>query len=165
MTNPITIVYTVVDGKGRVSTPAFYLDGNAPFSDVGPAALAYIKDVQAVLGGQVIGGNLTIPLDLTGVGSGTPVATSDVEEGALFIMRSANNFTTRQRLPTFAESRIVTGGDDVDLGNLDVSVLVNNLTLGIDSSREGGTGVVRMTDVRGDLITAVSSAKKSFQNR
>lgn len=60
----------------------------------------------------------------------SPVAISDVEEGAELIFRTAGGFIVRQRIPTVNENIMIPGTDEVDPTNLQVSAWITMMIQG-----------------------------------
>jgi len=157
---------TMRDDKDKRASVQLYL----PFSDlttITDAAQSPVEFAQqfatylnAVTTGVIESISLSLRVDLPAGLRTVPDASSDVEEGALFIYRTANGFTTRQRIPTFDESLIQPGTREVDRTALVVADLIEMMT--IPSDLPGNWGIAP-SDSRGDDITAVTETREQFR--
>lgn len=164
MPRPISLVLTVRDGKGKDAQLLINIINQDDESDISKQlemARKFQLDIDALITGQVVRCGLVIdvPLD-TGL-STSPDTNADIEQGALFIFRSTTNFNTSTRIPTFDETKLITGTPSVDLTDSAVADFVTNIIDGYEANTTGDRREVQ--DNRGDDITELLSAKQSFQ--
>ena len=152
-----TAVYSIQDGKGETSTTEINLPGNLVLLSAQEAAGALGVLIQAMIGGVITRVSLqyAVTYDNGGI---SPAQFSDVEEGARFQFRTQGGFYTALRIPTFDESRITSGGKNVDMTNADVAAFVDAMVDGVNVS----LGLVQPCDKRGDNIAALSFAREQF---
>jgi hypothetical protein len=153
---PATIAITVEDGKNPPNKSTVFV--NIPTATTVAAATTFAQGItgliDAVIGGKITNLAICYRVTLPGGLKALAEALSDVEEGAKFIWRTAGNFLTSFRLPTFLESKILAGTKSVDLTDPDVDGVVDFMTT-------GSLGVTP-TDARDDDIETVASARENF---
>jgi hypothetical protein len=152
---PAQISVSIRDSKAKtshyfVNIPVATSLANATFF---AQAVATLSDV--LMGGQITSLGLCYRLDLPGGLKASPLANSDVEEGARFGFLTENLFSTRLRIPTFLEDYIVPGSKEVDLTDPDVDALVTLLVDGDIQNTEA-------CDNREDDIESVAVARENF---
>jgi len=109
MAKPITLCLTIGDGKGLFSQTLINFPSLVT-TDIGgqyDSAETFTSLVDALISGYIarIGLVVDIPLPLGIKTEADPNA--DIEEGAKFIWRSQDGFTSENRIPTFNEDFIV----------------------------------------------------------
>lgn len=158
-----TILLSIQDEKGVTSTTELNLeDSGLPLIQQAFAG-EIAKLVDGMTTGAItrVGATFNIPLP-SGIKT-APQANSDVEEGARFQFRTANGFYSGMRIPTFDESKIVTGTRAVDLTDSDVAAFVTAMTDGIDMTAAGFVGVTEEpVDKRGEDLVALEFAREQF---
>lgn len=154
------IIFTIEDEKGAFSTTEIRLPTATAWADVLLMSAALVPLIDALIAGAIR--RVGIVFDYTVVGGIklSPLAGSDVEEGARFQFRTENNFFTHLRLPTFLESLIVAGTREVDLTDADVAAFVDAMVDGIDLP--DAAPIVEPSDSRGEDIVALTSAQEQF---
>lgn len=159
-----TILYSIQDEKGKVSTTEVKLPGATAYADVQIFAAQMAPLIDALVTGGItrigITENVALPAGLTTA----PAANSDVEEGGKFQFRTDGGYFTGLRLPTFDESLVNTGSRDINLEDTDVAAFVNAMKTGIDLSGAGGSGTIQPSDYRDDDIVSLEFAREQFQS-
>lgn len=152
-----TVVITVKDAKGAKSTIQVSFPGATLLGAIITFMQNFLPLLDVIIGGQILSYSANFNVsDLGTYGlKGAPAANTDVEEGALFVWTSENGFLSRNRYPTFLETKILAGTRQVNVADTDVAAVINDMVAGV-----GGTAP---SDGRGDDITALSSAKEMFQ--
>jgi len=162
MARPINIVLIYKDGKGNEGQSLINIVNQDEESDIAQqieAAVQHQIFVDALTGCQIVRCGLLIDVPIDVSLKSTPESTSDLEEGAEFIFRADNTFTSQIRIPGFLDSKFVSASPEVDLTDSDVLDFVDSMTDGLD----GGSGLLDVQSSRGDDLTTLASAKKSFQ--
>lgn len=158
----VTSINVVVqDGKGARSTTTFNLPSGLSIADLTETAQQGAQLIANLINGQVVSVQACIGIDISALTNNTGAAgTVDVEEGARFIFQTINGFSTSMRLPTFAESRVTLGGNDVDQTDPDVIAFKSFMENGFTT---GGATLVQPVDTRNEDITSLKTAKEDFQ--
>ena len=171
--NNVTLTYSIQDIKGKKSrfginfpeTSDIPLTGSyspygvdqAPNDGFASSTAALI--IPMILG-RIVGASLRIRVNLTGAGLKTsPVANTDVEEGAKFSWRSTVGAPTVFRVPTFLEQYGLSTGTAVDTNDADVNAFVQRILQG---DTQGAT-TVRWSDSRGNNVSTLNYAEDSFK--
>lgn len=157
-----TILYSIKDGKGAVSTTEVPIPSSVSFTDATIFAADLASLIDAVITGAITRIGIAFTVDLPGGLTAVPAGTSDVEEGARFQFRTDGGFYKGMRLPTFTEGLINAGSRDVDLTDLDVIAFYTAITDGLDTTGGGGSGVVQPSDSREDDIVDIEYAREQF---
>lgn len=160
MTIGFSIIYSIRDEKGRVSTTEVRVPAATPFAEVVEFGGAMALLIDPLISGQITRIGLVFDYTLIGGIKTAPVAGSDVEEGARFSFLTENNFPMRMRLPTFLESLIVPGTKLVDTADTDVATFITAMTEGIDLA--GVLGIVEPSDSREEDVVSLVEAVEQF---
>lgn len=157
------ITFSIRDDKRQLATTSIHVE----YPDLileergNPAdyAAQYAEFLDDLIEGQIVAINISTSVPLPVGLKSVPNLTSDVEEGATFLWRTANGYTVRQRIPTFSESFVLDGGI-VDRDTDEVSILfemtVNPIELPADY-------LVSPCDSRGDDIIDLVRAIENFK--
>lgn len=158
---PVSVNFTIVDGKGAKSTTSFNLpDGllSASYSEI---ALGLAQQIKNIITGGIVSAQVCFAVDISSI---TDVALadplSDVEEGATFVWNSVGGFHSSNRIATFDEQFILTGTRQVDVLDATIIDFIGAIEEGITTT---GEGTPDFTDYRGADITGYYSARESFQ--
>lgn len=163
-----SVLISVRDAKGKISTTEVKFSVGNTFSVRGLEVIAQriAELVAPLLAGQIvrIGVALSfeLPASLGVSGDNTLSPDSDVEEGARFQFRTAGGYTTSLRLPTFYESKLISGTDQVNLTDADVAAFVNAMVDQISVTDGPDTYIVNPSDYRGDGIVHLVFAREQF---
>lgn len=153
---------TIRDEQGKTRVSSLHLNNDASESEAEIVQFmqAYAALVDTLITGAIVDINLTQVVPLPGGIKTTALASSDVEEGALFVWLTTEGLPVQQRIPTFAEDFILPGTDQVDRADPDVSDFVQITVAPIELPEEWS---VFPSDSRGVGLQDVSSAKESFK--
>jgi hypothetical protein len=160
----ITLNYTIVDKKGDSSTIRIPIGSSATPATAVAALKVFAPVVGALVTGSLSSAFVTIEASVTGFPA-LPAAIADVQEKAAFAFRGVNAFLKRIGIPTFNEDKMLPSSADVDTSDLDVAAFVTAVTTGIDTTSEGGSGVVGATDTRGDDLLSLEYAREEWGKR
>ncbi len=155
----VFLTYSIQDAKGKVSTVKINFPSAVDVGQVASFAIDTATMINNIIKGRILDAGLGIQLSLAGATiRNAPDPDSDVEEGARFSWNAASGAITGFRLPTFDEDKLVTGTNQVDLGDADVNTFVQRMLQGKT------TGLVNASpsDDRGSDIDNVASARESF---
>lgn len=158
---------SILDAKGETSKEKFHLDSPDldAIADAGDDPVEFIQEMarfqDAVITGQITRLMLTIEVELPSGIKTAPLALSDVQEGVLYLLRTANNSAVRLRIPTFDESLILVDGT-VDSSEAAVIDLDELLTIPEELPADWGIGV---TDNRGDAVKQIEYASEKFYGK
>jgi len=158
-----SVLYSIEDAKGAVSTTEVNVPLSLAWLDVTLFATALAPMIDSLIKGRITRVGVCATLPLPGTLKGTADPTSDVEEGARFQFITANGYPTAMRLPTFDEQFIIAGTTEVDQTDANVSTFLQSMESGINTSGNGGAGVVEPCDKREDDIDALRFAREAFQ--
>lgn len=156
------ILYSVQDEKGKTSTTTINLPSAVAFADATLFAAELAKLINPLIGGAITRIGIAFTVALPAGLRASPLANSDVEEGARFQFSTTNGFFSGMRIPTFLESFITAGTKDVDLTDTDVAAFVAAMRDGIDLTGVGGSGTVQPSDSRDEDLAALSTAREQF---
>jgi len=157
----VTVNLTVVDGKGQESTVALYTTDGYTLPQLVAAVIAVAPMVKNLITGGIARAALLIDVDISAIsGIGTIDPDSDTEEGAIFIFGTALGHDKRNRIPTFDETKLLSGTREVDLSDLDVASFNNAMIAGVTA----GAATVTFVDSRLEDLNAVQDAYESFQS-
>jgi len=163
-----SVVLTVQDNKGKQSTIEVNLNpAITTTAQLIAAARSIAILIEPLIKGSIVKVGVGIAVTLNALAWSDDNAASvdsDVEEGARFQFLTDNGFYTGFRLPTFDEQYIVPGTDVVDTVAAPVAALITALTDQMSVVPGGGTGTVTFVDKRDITLSALSSARESFQS-
>lgn len=158
---PFSISYSVRDEEEQ-STAWFtiHVPDTLTVSNTIEFAIEMAELFQAVMTGRISGITIGLPVDIPpGAVSDTSSPGSDLQEGAKFIFETSAGPGTSFRVPTFNESLMVPGTDDVDVSLPSVAAMIaameDGLTL-LDTSTAEPVGP------REEEIITLRSAYESF---
>lgn len=156
----VNVVFSVQDGKGQISPITI----NLPTSVSATDAVAFAKTAWPLVDALIQGGNVVgrVSFEVAGLTSGNPVGGADVQEIGRFIFKTVNNFTKSLGLPTFLESKILPGTDQIDTSDADVAAFVTMMTDGIDTTANGGSGVISPSDYRDEDLDSLVGAIEAW---
>lgn len=162
-----SVVYSIRDEKGAVSTTEINLPAATSFHDVAIFAGQMALIINPLIRGAITRIGVCYMLTLPAGLRTTPLTGSDVEEGARFQFKTSNGFYTSNRIPTFDESLVIPGTREVDLLDPNVSAFYIGMNLGLNTSGAtfngvSGTGVISPSDSRGDDIVRLEGAVEQF---
>lgn len=158
-----TVFFTIRDAKGDASTVSFDVDNATPLANMNNLVAALGELIDPLINGAIVAAGFTITVDTIALGfQGIPAAIADVQEGARFAFRTTNQFLRSFRLPTFIEDLFTPGSKQVDTADPDVAAFIAAVETGVDLSLVGGTGVIPLTDSRGEDIEILESARENF---
>lgn len=155
-----SINFVIQDEKGAKSTVTVNIPSDTLLADAAEFAGEVAEDIDAAITGQITGISMSYPVAVPGTCKASPVAGSDIEEGALFLWTTAGGFATRFRLPTFDEDLIVAGSRLVDLTDGAIVALVGTME---DGQTMTSTNDVLPCDYREDDIVSLEAAYESFR--
>lgn len=158
-----TVLMSVRDNKNQVSTMEFNIPGATTLADAQIMAQEMALLADPMLLGAISRLGISVSVDLPGGLTGSPSTGADVEEGARFQHLTSGNFRSGLRMPTFNESRIVSGSRAVDLTDADVIAWVDAMNDGLDITGAGGSGVISPCDKRGEDLESLVFAQEQFQ--
>lgn len=152
MVKPLTMVFTIQDGKGGSGQTLINAPGLTS-SDIGgqyATCETFQGLIDALIKGYIIRAGVVVDIPLIGGIKTSPDVNADLEEGAKFIWRASTDFTAENRIPTFDESKIITGTRQVDLLDGDVDNFITAML----------AGTIR--DSRNDPLVLMLSAQEDF---
>lgn len=165
MARPTKVTYTIKDNKGKTAFLSVWLKYDYPsipststLSQIESAAQYLATIIDPLISGQISNINYTRQVDLPGGLSGMAGSTSDVEEKGVF------QFTTSQSnvdivLPTFLDSLVVNGSQDIDQSDSDVIQFIFDITDGSGSPLE----FTQPSDNRDTEISGFFDAYEQFK--
>lgn len=160
-------IITVQDNKGKFSTIEIGLTPTiTSVTTLINAAQALALLIDPLIKGRItkVGVGVAVNISsLIGLNQDPATIDSDVEEGARFQFLTDTGFYTGFRLPTFDEQFIVPGTDVVDVADPLVAALITAVVDTLQLAPAGGTGNTTIVDKRDASISALSSARESFQ--
>lgn len=159
------LFYTVVDAKNNKSRMTFPC--TVPeYTDIPLVAVALAELLDPMINGGIENAGWTMSVDL-GTVNAIAAATSDVQEGARFVFKTALGFLKSVRLPAVVETIFATGSPDVDLTDTDVMAFNSCIVDGLDTAVLGGSvGLASFGTTRyEDLTTLVTATEDWGKNR
>jgi len=151
----VSVLFTIRDEKGARSLVEIYLPSATTIALAQDFVTAVAPLLEALITGAIERVGICVSGTLPGGLRASPLANSDVEEGARFIFTSAGGYTTSVRIPTFDDTLILEGTNIVDSDAGAVTSFVAGMTAGL--------ATVQPTDYRSADITALKSAREDFQ--
>lgn len=162
-----SVIFSFRDAKGKSSTTEVNIPTGLTLANMTIFAQEMAKLIDPLITGVITRIGLAINIALPAGLAANPLSTSDVEEGGKFQFSTAGGYYTGLRIPTWMESLVSAGSDDINTLDADVAAFVAAMMSGIDlttATPVAGTGTVTPTDGRGDDITALVNAKEQFVN-
>lgn len=160
-----SVIFSFRDAKGKTSTTEVNVPTGLTLANMTIFAQEMGKLIDPLISGVITRIGVAISVALPAGLDASPVSTSDVEEGGKFQFSTAGGYYTGLRIPTWLESLVSSGSDDINTVDTDVAAFVTAMISGIDlttATPVAGTGTVTPTDGRGDDITALVNAKEQF---
>lgn len=156
----VNVIFTVQDGKGETSPITI----NLPTSTSPTDAVAFAVTAWPLVNALITGGNVVgrVSFEISGLASANPIGGSDVQEIGRFIFKTVSNFTKSLGLPTFLESKILPGTDQIDTSDVDVAAFVTMMESGVDTTANGGSGVIQPSDYRDDDLDSLVGAIEAW---
>lgn len=151
----VSVLFTIRDAKDARSLVEFYLPDATTIADAQTWITAAAPLLNALITGAIERVGVCLSAALPGGLRASPLANSDVEEGAKFIFNSTGGYQTSVRIPTFDETHMVAGSTQVDTTAGPVASFVAGMTAGLS--------LIEPTDYRGADIVSLRSARESFQ--
>jgi hypothetical protein len=153
---------SVKDSKNTISTTNYSMPRNVDIAVASTWAVRAAELIDNIVTGSIasIGIGIEIAIsEATGL-KATPLANSDVEEGALFTFRTVIGSLTGTRLPTFDEAKMQSGTPNVNVTDTDVNAYVQHVLQG----QTNGLINASPSDERGEDISALDSATEAFRS-
>ncbi|MEM6284164.1 MAG: hypothetical protein AAF787_18370 [Chloroflexota bacterium] len=161
----VGILFTFRDGKAATSSTQVNLPSSTAIADAVLFGQQMALLIDPLVNGFISRIGIVVDVDLSALAiANAPSPLADVEEGARFQFRTAQNNFTSMRIPTFIDNLITAGGNAVDQVNVDVAAYLTAMETGIDLTGVGGSGTISPSDTRDEDITATTSALESFQS-
>lgn len=153
----VTINFTIADAKGKSAVTKVRVPTGFSLADYAQFAIAMGNLIAAVSDGVITDISVGVPLSLSGATiRAVANTTADVAKKALLTAVSAiAGLFTRFNIPTYNESHTVTGSDEIDTSNPDVSALI--------AIYEAGVGGVNPIDSRSNDVADVQTARETFR--
>lgn len=150
MAIPVTVSFTITDGKGEQSTLGIHLPSGTTVADAQTFVSGMDNLLAAIIDGGIAQASVTVPLSTEFLLSAAGV-NSDVQEKALFVWKAINSASKASlSVPTILESVFVAGSKLIDVTNVDVAAFLAAMLNGIT-----GISPVNIADVDlSQLITA-----------
>lgn len=149
----------ILDDDGDTATLSINFPDSFTLAEVQGFAAAWLLELDAIIDGAITEAGISVVLTLPGGLAVSPTQYTDVQHGALFAFRTAGNYNTSHRVPTFVPAKFAAGSKNVDTTDSDVIAYVASMNTGIDVA---GT-MVQPSDYRGDDISVLSKAVESFR--
>lgn len=156
----VGIFVTIQDAPGSESIVKITLPSTSEIATAKTFARNTMVLIDALVKGKITSASIGIGVDISGLSLKTTAdALSDVEEGARFIFASANGGSSTLRLPTFDETKMVSGTDLVDTTDTDVDDFVTQI---VDGQTISLQNQFPSAADESDII-ALTSARSAFQ--
>lgn len=157
----VSLNFTVLDAKGKTSITKIRVPTGFSITQYSEAALAFAQLIANLSEGAITDISVSLPINLSGATiRSTAVAIADVAKKALFFARSATaGLFTKFFFPTYNEVNTVSGSDNLDATDADVSAMIDILETGINVS---GT-IVAPRDMRGTSLDSVIETREIFR--
>jgi hypothetical protein len=152
----IQVALTIEDAKGKSSHMFVNLPSATTVTNWALFVDAWALAIDAVTAGKITNLGVCYRVGLPGGLKAIANAASDVEEGARLAFRTANNWVTKFRIPTFLESKLLAGTKQLDLTDGDVDAVVDMM---IDGEAIGGA---EPCDEREDDVESIEVARELF---
>lgn len=153
-----------IDDKGDTSFSKIRVPTGFSVAQYTEFAVAFCQFVADTSACQLTGASLTFGIDLSGLGLKAAAASvADVFQKGYFAFTSAAaGFFKRFRIPTFNESKVSAGSDNINTVDADVAAFINANVNGIAVT--GPLTIQPMTE-RGHDLTALSEAREVFRKK
>lgn len=161
----IGILFTFRDGKGETSSTQVNVPSSTAIADAVLFGQQMATLIDPLINGFISRIGIVVDVDISALAianAASPIA--DVEEGARFQYRTAQNNFTSMRIPTFIDTLITAGGNAVDQVNTDVAAFLTAMETGLDLTGVGGSGTISPSDTRDEDIVTTTSALEAFQS-
>lgn len=158
-----TVLYSIQDEKGAVSTTELNLPANYSLADANAFATEGAKLINALITGAITRIGISKAVELPGTLRAAALSGSDVEEGARFQFKTENGFYSSMRLATFDESKVIGGTREVDQADSAVAAFTGAMVSGLNLVAVGGTlASAEPCDKRGEDLTSLEFAREQF---
>lgn len=150
---------TILDEEGKESNSQLKFPANVDVGVVRDFVKEWAQKVDAIIKGQIVGGGISLEVDLTGLGLKTaPVAGADVEEKLELFMSTANGQRVTSSIPTIDETYIDSTGI-LDLADVDITALTDLIASGKTVLLVNASP----SDAYGSDVTAVVAGAEKFR--
>jgi len=154
------VSYSILDGDGDTSALAFKVPaGTLTLAQITGYAQQVATLLDAVIGGKILGIGITLDAALPGGLKAAAVATSDVQEGALFTFTTSTPYVDSVRVPAWLETLFT--GKEVNLAGAGVGAFRDALLTGLTVA---GANVAASDRYENDY-TSLKTATKSFRKK
>jgi len=160
MAEPIEVVATYQDQANKKSTNTSYIADGLTIAQIEEGLQGFAQLIDDVTNALINGIDFSISIDGSGLTGNVAGGTSDVEEVAEFISRTAAGREVRMNIPATNDTASVAGSDDLDQTDTDVAAIVSLLEDGL--SVTGGT--IIPSDVDENDIIEVVTARERVRN-
>lgn len=160
------VTYVIRDEKGKQSTFSVNVPSSLTAEQVSAFAVSFAALVDAVIRGKIVSVGISLSINLSAdfVGDAAE-ALGDVEEKGYFQFVTDNGFYTAMNIPTFDETLVTAGTNQINTTNADVSALLQAIVVGLPVLvGQPSAAVVEPCDTRGENISALSAALEVFQS-
>lgn len=161
MAEPDKGIVTFIDQAGKTSTMEVHFTTGLTLAQITEGLGAGLGAlIDAVTVAIITAINALIPVDISGLTGNAAGALSDVEQLGEFIGGTAAGRKVIVNVPAIMNTLSTPGSDDLDQADADVAAFISALEDGLAVT--GGT--VTVTDVGGDDVTAVLTARERVRN-
>lgn len=160
----VAIRIDFIDDKGDTSFTKIRVPVGNTIAQYQEFAVAFCQFVANASACQITGASVTFGIDLSGLGLKAAAASvADVFQKGYFAFTSAaSGFFKRFRIPTFSETKVSAGSDNINTVDADVAAFIAANTNGIAVT--GPLTIQPMTE-RGHDLTALSEAREVFRKK
>lgn len=166
MAVPFQFFYNISDADGDTSRVTIDVDPTGMTLAQIPGVAQYAWDLMnPLLNGHLESVGVTVNVDVSGFTNAVANVISDVQEGAEFLWKSADNFIKRMTLPTFDEQFFSSGGagKEVDTTDANVVAFQTGILAGLTPDSVNFFDVV--TSHGEDITTLTKGVQKFGANR
>jgi len=149
---------TLEDEEGKKSVVSLHLPGGTLQADAEAFASAFALLLDVLTGAKITRIALALIVTLPGGLKANALLESEVEIGARFGFIDAQAFRTSVRVPSFLQSLLVVGSNNVDQEQVDVAAFMSAITEGLTPIAT----LVQPSTNRGDDIVSLSTAIEAF---
>lgn len=162
MALPVSVIYNVRDSKGATATTEIYIPSSTSPADWIAFAKAMALLIDDLTRGVIYRVGVCLAVDLSALGlDATPIIDSDVEEGGFFNFASADRKKTLT-IPAFDEDMIFSNSNRIDQSDAAVAAFITAMTAGLDTTSQGGSGVISPVDYSDGDLLAITVARENF---